>query len=79
MKNLKKRTCIVITAQYIPTLPISSPIYSNLFYNGVVSTFYTSLDKILPTQLCYPTTITTNHPSPVTIEVPDSKIGEGIS
>lgn len=80
MKNLKKSTWIVKMAQYIPTLPISEPIASNFSYKAVVSTpFYASFSLILPTQLHGPTTITKNHPSPVTTYVPDSMIGDGKS
>lgn len=79
MKNLRNSTCIVRRAQNIPTFPMSEPIASNFSCNGVVSTFYSSLARILPTQLFLPTIMQTNHPSPVANCVPDKITGDGRS
>lgn len=79
MKNLKKSTWIVRRAQYIPTLPISVPIFSNFSWRGVISMLYSNFAIILPTQLSFPTTMHTYQPSPVTNCVPDNNIGDGKS
>jgi len=65
--------------QYIPSFPMSVAIFSNFICKGVVSIACSSLPRIFPTQLFFPTAIQTNSPSPVAIYVPDNKTGEGRS
>lgn len=72
------------TVKEAPTNPnklISVAITSSLPYKGVPSSSSsssTSLDLILPEQESLPTTNATKNPSPLTILVPESKIGDGI-
>ena len=63
-----------------PNLPMSSAIFSNLFWRGVAyGSYCSSNNRILPIQDESPTTITAIKPSPVRILVPDKRTGEGTS
>ena len=76
MKNLRRSTWRVKSAANIPSVPRSYPISSSLIWRGVYSSeFYSSLALIFPSQLFFPTTIATNHPSPVAIYVPERRTG----
>ena len=66
-------------AENKPNLPISSAIFDNFSYKGVIVSFETNDASIFPTQDFSPVTIVTIFPSPVKTLVPDIKTGLGTS
>ena len=66
-------------AKKVPKRPISLAIFSNFFCNGVSSSSASRVCLIYPIALLSPTTIVSIVQSPSEIEVPDIRIGEGIS